>query len=361
MKSPPVPPDLDLRDFQFMPLDVMRLVDSDLTAIATGEEFKAAVILWCKAWHQVPASSLPDDERMLAHLSGYGRDLKGWKKVKSVALRGFERCSDGRLYHAVIAEKAAEAGRAKAARHESQTADAARKKREREEREKMFSILREAGKAAPWNTPTSKLRDMITDLSRVTGGVTGTVTGGVTAEGHPKPVTENVTAIKGQGQGQGQIEEDEEEATRAQTGDDFEKLWNVLRELPGISRHPIGANPVIGPIWGLLQRGFDLRTQIIPSIERQLSRSKRPIKTWAYLVDGIVEDAASAATTATPPNDQHGGHHGPRRQPPARDTFAVLEQSLAEQRARAAGEAGSRSQGSEDDHHQVPRVRQGSA
>lgn len=100
------PADCDLRGMPFMPLDVVRLVDSDLAAISTGDEFKAAVMLWCKAWLQVPAASLPDDDRILAHLSGTGR---AWAKVKAVALRGWVKCADGRLYHPVVAEKAREA------------------------------------------------------------------------------------------------------------------------------------------------------------------------------------------------------------------------------------------------------------
>ena len=107
--EPPVSPDTDLRDFQFMPLDVRRLRDSDLAAYATAEEFRAAVLLWCAAWHQVPASSLPDDDRVLAHLAGFGRDVDGWMKVREGALRHFKKAFDGRLYHSVIAEKASEA------------------------------------------------------------------------------------------------------------------------------------------------------------------------------------------------------------------------------------------------------------
>jgi hypothetical protein len=105
-RVPPVPPECDLRGLPWMPVDTVRLMDSDINAIASGEEFRAAVRLWCKAWHQVPAASLPDDDRILSTLSGYGAR---WKKLKAVALRGFVRCSDGRLYHPVIAEKALEA------------------------------------------------------------------------------------------------------------------------------------------------------------------------------------------------------------------------------------------------------------
>ena len=108
LPNPPVYPDLDLRTMPFMPLDVVTLRDSDIAALATGDEFRAAVLLWCAAWHQVPASSLPADDANLARYAGYGRDIKGWLKVKEGALRGFIECSDGRLYHPVIAEKATE-------------------------------------------------------------------------------------------------------------------------------------------------------------------------------------------------------------------------------------------------------------
>lgn len=104
--APFTPPDCDLRGLPFMPLDVVRLVDSDLVALADGEAFKAAVILWCKSWLQLPAASLPDDDRVLAHLTGTGAR---WRKLKPMALHGFVKCSDGRLYHPVIAEKAREA------------------------------------------------------------------------------------------------------------------------------------------------------------------------------------------------------------------------------------------------------------
>lgn len=109
MNEPLTPPDCDLRDFPYMPLDVVRLRDSESAVISSGDEFRAAVLLWCAAWHQVPAASLPNDDRLLANLAGYGRDMKGWKRVRENALRGFVECSDGRIYHAVIAEKAREA------------------------------------------------------------------------------------------------------------------------------------------------------------------------------------------------------------------------------------------------------------
>lgn len=111
--APLTPGDCDLRDFAFMPLDVVRLRDSDLAATEDPEACWAAVLLWAASWHQVPAASLPDDDRVLANLAGYGRVVREWQKVRAGALRGWLRCTDGRLYHPVVAEKANEAWKGK--------------------------------------------------------------------------------------------------------------------------------------------------------------------------------------------------------------------------------------------------------
>ncbi|MGO4151486.1 DUF1376 domain-containing protein [Cupriavidus sp. YAF13] len=111
--QPLTPSDCDLRDFQFMPLDVVRLRDSDLAALEDPAACWAAVLLWCAAWHQLPAASLPDDDRVLSQLAGFGRVVREWQKVREGALRGWIKCSDGRLYHPVVAEKAREAWHSK--------------------------------------------------------------------------------------------------------------------------------------------------------------------------------------------------------------------------------------------------------
>lgn len=107
LPQPFVPPDCDLRGLSYMPLDAQRLRDSDLFVISSGDEFKAAVTLWCVSWGQVPAASLPDEDKLLAHFAHV--DQKTWRKIKGVALRGWVKCSDGRLYHPIVAEKACEA------------------------------------------------------------------------------------------------------------------------------------------------------------------------------------------------------------------------------------------------------------
>ena len=83
LPPPPVPAECDLRDFPFYQIDVVRLRDSELVGAADAEVFRCAVLSWCYAWHQVPAGSLPDDDATLARAIGFGRDVRGWKKVRA--------------------------------------------------------------------------------------------------------------------------------------------------------------------------------------------------------------------------------------------------------------------------------------
>jgi len=105
LPAPLTPPDSDLQDFPFMPLQVARLRDSDLAAEEHPEACWYAVLLWSAAWHQLPAGSLPDNDAVLTKLIGLGRDVKTFAKHRAGALRGFIKCSDGRLYHPIVAEQ----------------------------------------------------------------------------------------------------------------------------------------------------------------------------------------------------------------------------------------------------------------
>jgi hypothetical protein len=110
--EPLTPVDCDLQAFRTLPLDIVRLQGSDLVAEQTPEENWAALLLWAGAWHQVPAASIPDSDKWQAKQAGYmmrGRIDPQWERVKDGALRGFVLCTDGRLYHTVLAEKANEA------------------------------------------------------------------------------------------------------------------------------------------------------------------------------------------------------------------------------------------------------------
>ena len=125
--DPLVPADVDLRDFQYMELDVRMLRDSRFAAQVTGDAFRAGVLLWCASWHQVPASSLPDDDLELANLAGYGRFIKDWRKVREQALTQFVKCSDGRLYHETVSAKALAAWNSRLHYHYDRARDRLRK------------------------------------------------------------------------------------------------------------------------------------------------------------------------------------------------------------------------------------------
>jgi hypothetical protein len=106
LPAPLTPPDCDLRPFRDMPLDIGRFRQSDLVTEEEPEAVLAALLLWGVAWHEVPAASVPDNDRWLAKAAGYGRAVDSWLKVKEAALRGFVLCQDGRLYNRTLAEKA---------------------------------------------------------------------------------------------------------------------------------------------------------------------------------------------------------------------------------------------------------------
>jgi hypothetical protein len=106
LPDPLVSAEVDLRDFPDMMLDVRKLRDSRFGAEVSADAFRAGVMLWCAAWHQVPCGSVPDDDIELANLAGYGRFVKEWKKSRAQALQGFVKCCDGRLYHETVSAKA---------------------------------------------------------------------------------------------------------------------------------------------------------------------------------------------------------------------------------------------------------------
>lgn len=106
LPAPLVPANVDLRSMPEMPLEVALFKDASVIVSITDSAFKAAVLLWCASWHQIPASSLPDDDKILALIAGYGRDVASFSEIKSEALWKFIKCSDGRFYHPLIAEKA---------------------------------------------------------------------------------------------------------------------------------------------------------------------------------------------------------------------------------------------------------------
>jgi hypothetical protein len=108
LPPPPVPADCDLRGIDYMPMHGHRLFGSAVYSmmLENPRAGVAAMKLWWCAWQQCPASSLPNDDRVLARLADFGTDLRAWRRAKDVAIHGFILCSDGRLYHPLLAELA---------------------------------------------------------------------------------------------------------------------------------------------------------------------------------------------------------------------------------------------------------------
>jgi uncharacterized protein YdaU (DUF1376 family) len=155
-----------------MPLDVRTLLTSSLWIKAKKQPIVAyaAVSLWCESWHQVPAGSLPDDDEVLAHLAIC--DETEWMQIRDRVLHNFVKCSDGRLYHRMVAQKAIAAWQEKMA-HKARTKAATDA---REAKRKAEQAARDSNA-----TSTSRERDVQRDV--------------------------NATFTKGEGEGEGELKE----------------------------------------------------------------------------------------------------------------------------------------------------------
>lgn len=100
---PLTPSDCELQDFAYLPVDVAWIRNSDMVLNETPEVFWAMLLLWAESWHQVPAASIPNDDDWLACATRTG---KAWPRMRASVLREWVMCSDGRLYHPRIADRA---------------------------------------------------------------------------------------------------------------------------------------------------------------------------------------------------------------------------------------------------------------
>lgn len=256
LPQPLTPADCDLRGLPFMPLEVIRLLQSTTFALSTGDEFKAAFALWCASWLEVPAASLPDDDRMLEYLS----KAKSWKKVREVAMRGWVTCADGRLYHPVVAKNALEAWDRRVEYREVEDNKNERQRRWRERCKHLSDRLRQIGitppKGASLETLEELLRDAGVDIKASTNsshvddgdeGETSTVDKGEIGK------TGTVKRQR-QGQGQGQIKtleaaEVSSEATSAASriGEIciFLRRYGINTSPQHLSTHAWAGNPAV--------------------------------------------------------------------------------------------------------------------
>jgi len=87
----------------------------------------------------------------------------------------------------------------------------------------------------------------------------------------------------------------------------LDELENMLRKAAGAENNPNPGLQNLSPILGLLDAGFDLRLDILPSISRQAQSSDvSKVRTWNYFVPRIREDqetrARNGAEKPVPPN-----------------------------------------------------------
>jgi len=302
--APLTPADSDLRDFQFMPLDVVRFAQSDLVAFAPAEAVVAAILLWGASWHGRPAASLTNDDRTLASLAGFGRGaggLRDWLEVKEEALRGFVECSDGRLYHPVVAEKAREAWRGKLAQRHRTFLAACRKHNERNPNAKVegpdFDAWDRMGRprevaallTEPPREPTLPLpgggenEENDANVTRDTGGKSRVTKANVT----------QIQGSKGEGQGEGQGEGDsyinhttgETRERDERTNDDPKldrkdilDLTQRLTRVASVRFDPIRLGPFnreISIVEGWLKDGIDPEATIVPAIANRLAKTEQ--------------------------------------------------------------------------------------
>ncbi|WP_249404999.1 DUF1376 domain-containing protein [Stenotrophomonas sp. CFBP 13725] len=321
--------DVDLRGMPFMPLDVARLRDSDLAIMATGDEFRAAVLLWCAAWNQLPAASLPDNDQALAAYAGFGRDVRGWLAVKPGAMRGFVVCSDGRWYHPVVAEKAVEAWAERKEYRAGKEHDNDRKRREREWRSLAFKALRAVGISPVWNIRTGELRKLLEryelqvvqvdkqcsggegdddsddcdGMERVTPPVTPPVTG--TGHGH-------VTAKTGTGTGTGtdiSTPDRSQQAPEISEGATLAGQACLLMRRAGCHT----TNPSHPDLLAALGEGVTPQA-LGDTVTEGLSRAPPVAKPFAW---AITTARARHAEGPKQPPQNTGTHHGTRRLAPA--------------------------------------------
>lgn len=124
LPEPLTPADCDCTNLDGFMLNVERLMASELVALSSHEVIGAALLLWCRAWKQTPAASLPDDDRINAAFAKL--PLPRFRKLKAEIMRGFIKCSDGRLYHRTLAAEATKAFARKQAFSKKRETDATR-------------------------------------------------------------------------------------------------------------------------------------------------------------------------------------------------------------------------------------------
>lgn len=132
LPQPLVAGDVDCTEIDSFLLNAERLMASELVALSSHEIIGAALLLWCRAWKQRPAASLPSDDKVIAAFARL--PLARFRKLRGEVMRGFVLCADGRFYHRTLAVVATDAYARRRAFEEKREKDAKRLKNWRDTR-----------------------------------------------------------------------------------------------------------------------------------------------------------------------------------------------------------------------------------
>lgn len=99
--------------------------------------------------------------------------------------------------------------------------------------------------------------------------------------------------------------------SRKRSRAELDRLEADLREAAGFQTNPSPGLFVLAPILGLLDIGYDIEADILPTVRAVASRMKRPARSWDYFVEPIREAIADrqavAAKGRAPPGKQSTG------------------------------------------------------
>lgn len=129
---------LDVQCLPYMPLQIERLRKSKawLRCKRNPEIAFYMVNLWMRAWHEIPAGSIEDDDDVLADAAMCSPEK--WELLKDDILHGWER-RDGRVWHSTVTEIATESA-GKLRRNKTRTA-AAREAREQQRQSSVTELV----------------------------------------------------------------------------------------------------------------------------------------------------------------------------------------------------------------------------
>lgn len=265
LPDPLVPADCDCTDLDGFFLNTERLMASELVALSSHEVVAAALFLWCRAWKQSPAASLPDDDRVMAAFAKL--PLARFGKIKSEVLRGFVKCSDGRLYHRILAKEAMAAYERKIAFRKRRETDAARLRNWRSKR----------GDEAV-ETPSATRIETRSETRFV-------------AEGKERKGRQTSSVSAG-----------EPAAAMTISPNDLHR-----RLVDAAQGHivPGPATEIVKPILDLVAQGCDLERHVLPAIRAVVPNLTKPLGSWgaSFLRKEILALKDQDGTRATPSDD----------------------------------------------------------